>query len=194
VRSRPPPLAVQTFTGYRQEGHDPGGVLPTRPAQEPQGDGAARPPGVPAVGELAELNRAIHDDAGQPERYALDQRAPLLDVLKDAEASYPSTRDPAALAEIAGHLAYGIASAQSFRDGNRRTAFFAVYAFLRENDLAYLMAPDDRMVVRYLNQLVEDQGRGRPQRVTPERFADLFTRRLRARTPPRDPDERSSTP
>lgn len=42
------------------------------------------------------------------------------------------------------------------------------------------MAPDDRMVVRYLNQLVEDQGRGRPPRVTPDRFADLFRRRVRA--------------
>lgn len=184
-----PPLAVLPGTGYRWRRHDPGGVLPTRPAQEPPGDGTARAPGVPLLNELVDLNQAIHDAAGQPERFALDQRAPLLGVLQAANAAYPVGHDLVALAAMAGHLAHGIASAQSFRDGNRRTAFFATYAFLRENDLGHLMAPDDRMVVRYLNQLVEDQGRGRPQRVTPQRFADLFTRRLRTRTPPRNPGQ-----
>lgn len=53
-------------------------------------------------------------------------------------------------------LAYGIAQAQAFRDGNRRTAYFAVRHFLEVNDLAWLSNPEvsDDMLARRLNQIV----------------------------------------
>ncbi|MGE4427406.1 MAG: Fic family protein [Solirubrobacteraceae bacterium] len=114
----------------------------------------------------------------------LDQRAALQGILADLVARYPPAPTDQDLARIAGHLAHGVAAAQSFRDGNRRTAYWATHRFLCANGLGHLMAYDDQMVARYLNQLVDDQGRGRPARVTVERFADLFLRRLRNRTPP----------
>ncbi len=178
------PLANLRQGTYDRETYGSRGGLPTQRSQAPEGDEDARPPGVPRLEELAELNRAIHDDDGTPERFALDQRATVRSVLEDVVASYPADPSPEDIAEIAGQIAHGIASAQSFRDGNRRTAYWTTRGYLRANGLGYLMAEDDHMVARYLNQLVEDQGHARPVRVTPARFADLFRRRLKNRTPP----------
>ncbi|MGN6556795.1 MAG: hypothetical protein ACTHLH_02140 [Solirubrobacterales bacterium] len=73
-------------------------------------------------------------------------------------------------------LAHGIAQAQAFVDGNRRTAYFATLSFLDANGYGHLSpkAGDDHSLARYLNQVVEDQA-------DPEKFAKLFSRRL-ART------------
>jgi len=82
-------------------------------------------------------------------------------------------------------LAHGIAQAQSFRDGNRRTAFISTQAFLDRHGFAYISIGDDDMLTRYLNQVVERQGRFfAPPAPGPDKFRELFLRRLADRTPP----------
>jgi len=79
--------------------------------------------------------------------------------------------------QTAALLAYGIARAQAFVDGNRRTAYFATLSFLEANGYGHLSpkAGDDHSLARYLNQVVEDQAGDQPG---PEKFAQLFSRRL----------------
>lgn len=142
----------------------------------------ARPPGFPTVEELRELNRAIHEDAGFPEHFKLDQRSPLDSCLARARAVYTATPD--GVIEAAALLAHGIARAQAFRDGNRRTAYFATRTFLSGAGYGYLTSADgvsDHTLARYLNQVVEP-GKGAPP--GPQKFATLFRRRLRNRKPP----------
>ncbi|MEV4419738.1 hypothetical protein AB0L40_07145 [Patulibacter sp. NPDC049589] len=176
-------LAAVPYDPYHDDVHGSRGAFPTQRAGTSAGHEDSRPPGFPDVAELADLNRAIHDDAGQPERFALDQRAPLLGVLQEAAVAY--SRDVDGVIRTASMLAFGIARSQSFRDGNRRTAYWAAHGFFEVNGLGHLMGTDDHMVARYLNQMVEAQGRGRPHDVTVEKFVDLFTRRLSDRRPRR---------
>ncbi|MGK2939139.1 MAG: Fic family protein [Solirubrobacteraceae bacterium] len=83
-------------------------------------------------------------------------------------------------------LAHGIAQAQAFRDGNRRTAYFAVQAFLERHGLGYLSGEDDDMLARKLNQVVERQSlRAAGAPPGPEDFKDLLRRRLEKRKPRR---------
>ncbi len=68
-------------------GHgDVGRILPS--GQEPSSASVADTgaSGIPSVAELKDLNRLIHDDAGQPERYKLDQPSPLQGCLARAAA------------------------------------------------------------------------------------------------------------
>lgn len=142
----------------------------------------ARPPGFPSVEELKELNRAIHEDAGFPEHFELDQRSPLDTALGQTRAAYASTPD--GVIETAALLAWGIARAQAFRDGNRRTAYFATRTFLNVNGYPHLTSADgasDHTLARYLNQVVEP-GKGSPPDA--RKFAALFKRRLSTRNPP----------
>ena len=82
-------------------------------------------------------------------------------------------------------LAHGIAQAQSFRDGNRRTAFLSTQAFLERHGFAHVSPGEDDMLTRYLNQVVERQGRfGLRRPPGPDKFEELFLRRLAKRTPP----------
>jgi prophage maintenance system killer protein len=164
-------------------GHgDVGRVLPS--GQEPSSASAADTgaSGIPSVAELKDLNRLIHDDAGQRERYKLDQPSPLESCLARAAAAYAPA--PEKVVRVAAILAHGIASAQAFRDGNRRTAYFATQVFLARNGLAHIStdAKDDDTLARYLNQVVENQSRMK-QAPGPERFEQLFLRRLRGRKP-----------
>jgi len=78
--------------------------------------------------------------------------------------------------QTAALLAHGIAHAQAFVDGNRRTAYFATLSFLQANGYGYLSpkSGDDHSLARYLNQVVEDQADNPPG---PEKFARLFSRR-----------------
>jgi prophage maintenance system killer protein len=137
----------------------------------------ARPPGFPSLSELKTLNQQIHDDAGSPERFRLDQPAPLKDCLARARAAYADTPD--GVIEAAALLAHGIAQAQSFFDGNRRTAFFATQAFLIESGYSALtfQAKSDHTLARYLNQVVEPAKGGAV--AEPKKFEALFRRRLR---------------
>lgn len=82
--------------------------------------------------------------------------------------------------QTASLLAHGIARAQAFVDGNRRTAYFATLSFLQANGYEHLSpkAGDDHTLARYLNQVVEDQTGNPP---SPEKFARLFSRRLKRR-------------
>ena len=164
---------------------------PRRLLRQDEARGAALPaaagpsPFVPSIEELAELNRRIHEDAGLPGAFALDQRAPLCSCLTQVGAF--ATSSPEDVVRAAALLAHGIAQAQAYRDGNRRTAFFAARAFLERHDLAYISRGDDDMLARYLNQVVERQGRFHiPRPPGPDKFAKLFLRRLATRTPPSD--------
>lgn len=161
-------------------GH-PSGVLQQQQGESSAGPEDARPPGFPSVDELKELNRKIHDDAGTPERSKLDQPSPLKTCLERARGAYVDTPD--GVIQTAALLAHGIAHAQAFVDGNRRTAYFATLSFLQANRFRGLspMDGDDHLLARYLNQVVESRGGTPPD---PEKFASLFRRRLRRREGP----------
>lgn len=158
-----------------------GRAFPRQPEGPPSGDEEAGPPGFPSIASLAALNQDIHQNAGQPERFKLDQRAPLLGCLAHARAAFSPTDEGAI--QTAALLAHGIAQAQAFRDGNRRTAYWATHFFLKANGLGHVMKTDDDMVARYLNQVVENPLQGKPG-PTPEAFAKLISRRLKTRKRP----------
>jgi death-on-curing protein len=148
----------ETRSGRYRSGHgDSSRVLHSREGQPAAGAEDARPPGFPSVEELCELNRAIHEDAGQPERYKLDQPAPLESCLDRARAGYAAS--PEGVVKVAAALAHGIAQSQAFRDGNRRTAYFAAQYFLAANGLGYLR-PRDRQRSSPGSQA--QSGRGEP--------------------------------
>jgi|GEM_PF-4975661 len=139
----------------------------------------AGPPGIPSIKELKALNQRVHEDAGFPEFSALDQPSPLESCLERARAAYAGTPD--GIIQTAALLAHGIAQAQSFRDGNRRTAYFATRSFLYANRFGYLTSPhdsSDHTLARYLNQVVEGSKGNRPG---PEKFKALFSRRDKRR-------------
>jgi prophage maintenance system killer protein len=161
--------------GYNFPHGNPRGIFQQEQGQSSAGPENARPPGFPGLEELEELNRKIHDDAGSPERFKLDQPSPLESGLARACAAYDGTAD--GVIQTAALLAHGIAQAQAFVDGNRRTAYFATLSFLQANGFGHLSpaAGDDHTLARYLNQVVEDQADNPPG---PERFASLFSRRL----------------
>jgi death-on-curing family protein len=161
--------------GYSSSHGNPSGILQQKQGQSSAGPEDARPPGFPSIEELQELNRKIHDDAGSPERFKLDQPSPLESSLERALAAYADTPD--GVIQVAALLAYGIARAQAFVDGNRRTVYFATLSFLQANGYGHLSpkAGDDHTLARYLNQVVEDRSRESPG---PDRFARLFSRRL----------------
>lgn len=170
--------------GYDQPHGDPRRVLRTDEAREAAVPEEARPsPFVPSIDELAGLNRRIHEDDGAPGAFALDQRAPLLGCLD--EVRRVDTASPQGIIKAAALLAHGIAQAQAFRDGNRRTALIATQAFLESHNFAYISRDEDDMLARYLNQVVERQGRFHVRRpLGPRKFEELFLRRLANRTPP----------
>lgn len=170
--------------GY-DEGHgDVGSIL--RADEERDGTLPA-PPGPfgardSLLEELCALNRSIHEDDGRPERYALDQRSPLVGRIDAFLAEDKST--PEGICRAAAVLAHGIAQSQSFHDGNRRTAFVATRGFFEIYGLPHLSTGNDDQLTRLLNQVVRRQGRpwlGLPPK--PGRFEELFLRRLQNRTP-----------
>jgi death-on-curing family protein len=160
---------------YNSSHGNPGGILQQEQGQSSTGPEDARPPGFPSIEELKELNRKIHDDAGSPERFKLDQPSPLESSLERACAAYADTPD--GVIQTAALLAHRIAQAQAFVDGNRRTAYFATLSFLDANGYGDLSPKrgDDHSLARYLNQVVEDQADEPPG---PEKFARLFSRRV----------------
>lgn len=172
-------------TGRYADEREAGRVLPEVQGKREASTGEAEPPGFPTLDDLKAVNRAIHDDAGQPERYALDQPSPLQSSIDRAREAYEPS--PEGIIGTAALLAHGIAQAQSFRDGNRRTAYLATKAFLDENGLGYLgpTGRPDHMLVRYLNQVVDNPHKSRPA-PGPDAFEKLFLRRLRLRCPPSD--------
>jgi prophage maintenance system killer protein len=141
----------------------------------------ARPPGLPSVEELKALNQRIHDDAGSPELFNLDQPSALESCLARARAAYSDS--PEGVIRSAAVLAHGIAQAQAFTDGNRRSAFTATRYFLVANGFGYLTSEtdSDHILARYLNQVVESPSGSPPG---PRKFEELFRRRLRNRKPP----------
>ncbi|MGH2860325.1 MAG: Fic family protein [Solirubrobacteraceae bacterium] len=159
---------------------DASGLLHSREGQPTASAEDARPPGFPSVGELCELNRVIHEDAGQPERFRLDQPAPLESCLDRARTGYSASAE--GVIRAASLLAHGIAQAQAFRDGNRRTAYFATQAFLNANGLGYLSpeTKSDHHLARKLNQVVENQARMKTP-PSAESFEMLLQRRLKTR-------------
>jgi prophage maintenance system killer protein len=165
---------------YPSGNGDASGVLHSGEGQPRAGAEDARPPGLPSIEDLCELNRLIHEDAGQPERFKLDQPAPLESCLDRARARYSASAE--GVIRAAALLAHGIAQAQAFRDGNRRTAYFATQAFLNANGLGYLSpgTKSDHHLARKLNQVVENQARMKTP-PSAESFEVLLLRRLKTR-------------
>lgn len=184
-RAKPTPRHDQSLdrrgAGGYADSDETGRVLPEVQGRGEAGAGEAGPPGFPTLDDLKAANRAIHDDAGQPERYALDQPSPLQGSLERARQAYEPS--PEGAIRTAALLAHGIAQAQSFRDGNRRTAYIATKAFLEENGLGFLgpTGRPDHMLARHLNQVVDNPQHGRPA-PGPDAFEKLFLRRLRSRS------------
>lgn len=108
---------------YGDRDDDSGRTLPKNEEEPAASLEDARPPGLPSIEELKELNRDIHEDNGIPEHFALDQPSLLESALERAGNAYSATAE--GMIETASLLAHGIAAAQAFRDGNRRTAYFA---------------------------------------------------------------------
>lgn len=175
--------------GYDETRGDDGGLL--RPDAEPESASPAEAGAPsPSIEELIELNRRIHERAGEPGAFALDQRAPLLDCLERVRAVDTSSSE--GVIRAAAFLAHGIAQAQSFRDGNRRTAYTATRVFLERHGLGYINIDNDFMLARHLNQVVERQSKlGLRRPPGPDKFEELFRRRLEKRTPAGGPDEAS---
>lgn len=69
---------------YGEQDGDVSPVLPANEGSPAAGADRARAHGLPDVDELAQLNRAIHEDDGLPGAYALDQRATLRGCLSRA--------------------------------------------------------------------------------------------------------------
>jgi prophage maintenance system killer protein len=122
--------------GYSSFHGNSSGILQQKQGQSSAGPEDARPPGFPSLKELEALNRKIHDDAGSPERFKLDQPSPLESSLEQARLAYVDTPD--GVIQSAALLAHGIAQAQAFVDGNRRTAYFATLSFLQANGYGHL--------------------------------------------------------
>jgi prophage maintenance system killer protein len=159
---------------------DPSRVFPPGSEPQPEGSEDAGPHEFPSLEAICDLNHTIHEADGYPERYALLERSTLTGTLGRARLAYrPSTRGVIA---VAAALAHDIAEIQAFRDGNRRTAYFAAKAFLTANGCGDLSVSDgdDHMLARYLNQVVLNQARGRPTPST-KQFVELFERRLARR-------------
>jgi len=159
----PEPVSQDRYHSDRgaDERQLPGRLL--REGQDPSepGAGHSRAPGFPTVEDLKVLNERIHKDAGTPERFKLDQPSPLRSCLEHAETAFDPQGGPQNVVKVAALLAHGIAQAQGFRDGNRRTAYFVAQAFLEANQLGHISPFDknDDMLARRLNQIVEAQTR-----------------------------------
>jgi prophage maintenance system killer protein len=155
----------------------------TRQDASGAGAGGSGAPGFPTVAALKALNERIHEDAGTPERYKLDQPSPLRSCLEHAENAYSPGGGPENVVRVAALIAHGITQAQAFRDGNRRTAYIATQTFLEANDLAHVSSldKDDDMLARRLNQIVAAQTRLKTP-VTAADIETIFLRRLRRTT------------
>ena len=143
---------------------------------------AAWPPAdFPTADEVAAANRAIHQQADQPERFRLHTPGFVEHAIEEARAAYAADPGPKGIIHAAAVLAHGIAVRQAFRDGNRRTARSVAQTFLANNGLGHLSPLDkeDHMLARYLNDTVDG---GRPV----DDFVDLFSRRYENRTPESD--------
>ena len=104
-----------------------GGLLRLLRPHESQPDASSAgfgAPGFPTVEALKALNRRIHEDAGTPERYRLDEPAPLHSRLERETGAWRLDQDAENIVRVAALLAHGIAQAQASVDGNRRTAYF----------------------------------------------------------------------
>jgi hypothetical protein len=171
--------------GYDEQHGDDGQLLRSDEEREAALSSSPGPPpddGADLLQELKDLNRRIHEDDGKPELYALDQPAPLLGVVAAVEAV--DTTTPEGVIKAAATLAHGVAQAQSFRDGNRRTAFFATQALLERGGLPRISAGNDEKLVRLLNQVVKRQSSFMGLRQPPpaSTFERLFLDRLKRHT------------
>lgn len=81
------------------------GLFREEPGKQPSGHGKARPSsGIPSIEDLIALNRAIHDDAGQPERHSLVERSALQSVIDRSTDAYgPSDDDKVRTAAVLAH-------------------------------------------------------------------------------------------
>lgn len=102
--------------------------------------------GVP----LAALH-IIHDRQIARHGGASGTRDPALLEMAAARALIRAAYEDADLFDIAAAYAYGIAKAQAFVDGNKRTAFVAALIFLRLNGV--FVRPDPATGVRRMEDL-----------------------------------------
>src|ERR1700761_8391843 len=157
--------------GYSSSHGDARRLLHQDQSQSAAGPEDARPSGFPSVEDLKALNQRIHDDAGSPELFKLDQPSALESCLTRARAAY--SHSPDGVIGCAAIMAHGIARAQAFMDGNRRTAFTATRYFLVANGYGHLTSEtaSDHILARYLNQVVESPSGSPPG---PDKFEKLF--------------------
>ncbi len=87
-----------------------------------------------SLGDVLALHRVMMERMGGQAAPVRDEGLLESALLRPQTAAYYENAD---LLRQAALLAVGIAQAQTFIDGNKRTAFAALYAFLRVNGCTY---------------------------------------------------------
>lgn len=108
-------------------------------------------PYFPSVSDANEINQAAIQASGQTNHQLL--RPEVLDgALGRAQNNYyyGNGTHEQKLASAAGALAHGIGAAQSFEDGNKRTAYWTTHHFLHSNGLSDLAPEDDEELADHL--------------------------------------------
>ena len=91
-----------------------------------------------SVGDVIALHRYVMERLGTTAAPLRDEAALEGALMRPQMAAYYETADVVRQCAV---LAIGISQAQAFTDGNKRTAFAAVRAFLRRNGLHYAGPP-----------------------------------------------------
>jgi prophage maintenance system killer protein len=148
--------------------------------RHPQGSEIVRSSRSPAFHdprEVVDANAFVHELAETPLGHCLEQPGLLEHALERAEVAYwAAPSEPNGVALAAAHLAHGIAAAQAFRDGNRRTAYVVSRTFLANNGFGHLsdLGHEDQQLSRYLKATVDSHGARYPLAA----YERLFTGRL----------------
>lgn len=125
---------------------EPQSLRRRKPQRFAQGDGQAPlewTPEFPQAGEAQEIHDQSLFDHGQPQAHLINPGG--LDGALGRASNYwyygqgsPEEK----VADAAGALAHGIGAAQSFEDGNKRTAYHTARYFLHNNGYGYLSPVD----------------------------------------------------
>lgn len=95
-------------------------------------------PWRPTLKDVCDANKAILDAYEHPEYYRLRDRGFLEKALSEALSEHELAGDNDGAIRAASMLLHGIARAQSFGDGNHRTALVVAQTYLANNDLGHL--------------------------------------------------------
>lgn len=108
-------------------------------------------PFFPTVEDATDINQEALESFGQTNHALL--RPDVLEGALGRAANhfhYGEGEESQRIANAAAALAHGVGAAQSFEDGNKRTAYWLTHMFLHENGYPHLMGDDDEEVADHL--------------------------------------------